>query len=162
MPAKTKCGLETQWTAHSHCSIGSAIPPRVSSPIAIRFVFDSLSRTLTAVSGRYSNTVPMTYDKHGQLKDESQTLASLTSPPTPGSISNACQWFYFRRSLTVGCEPWDCSIPSNDCDAWPWSETYETTSDQTPQTTRQTTCHPSILPNYFAILGVRPGRELGV
>ena len=42
------------------------------------FTFDNLGRMLTAVSGRYTNTVTMTYDSYGRLKDESLTLASQT------------------------------------------------------------------------------------
>ena len=43
------------------------------------FTFDRSSRMLTAVSGRYSNTVTMAYgDNDGRLEDESLTIASQT------------------------------------------------------------------------------------
>ena len=42
------------------------------------FTFDKAGRTLTAVSGRYSNTVTMTYDMAGRLDDESLTISGKT------------------------------------------------------------------------------------
>ena len=39
------------------------------------FTFDKAGRQLTAVSGRYSNTVTMTYDMAGRLDDESLTIS---------------------------------------------------------------------------------------
>ncbi len=54
---------------------------RVNSPAGTiadtdSFTFDAASRMLTAVSGRYSNTVTKTYDGSGRLEDESLTIGS--------------------------------------------------------------------------------------
>jgi RHS repeat-associated protein len=46
------------------------------------FTFDLASRLLTAVSGRYANTVTQTYDGVGRLKTESLTVAGQTYPVT--------------------------------------------------------------------------------
>ncbi len=65
------------------------------------FTFDAVGRMLTAVSGRYSNTVTMTYDNEGRLKDESLTIASRTYTVTRGydSLGRLSQLTYPNGSV---------------------------------------------------------------
>jgi len=61
---------------------GHASGPLASVTDSDTFIYDASSRMLTAVSGRYSNTVTYTFDSAGRKSTESLTIAGQTYTST--------------------------------------------------------------------------------
>ena len=62
--------------------VGHASGPLTGVSDADTFTYDSSSRMLTAVSGRYSNTVTHTYDTAGRKATEALTISGQTYTAT--------------------------------------------------------------------------------